>query len=184
MSPFRCVWTILDSILLTMLDPPTFSGSPLYEVPTRPQTTWCGNPIQYNGLVSIILKICLNSFLSAHESGLICLMRSEVCMPGDCKCLLCQWFFHHRGRGWEWVPSQLWEVPTLLGTHKTIGYAQLLVVQSTQMWQSQDTREYNMYNTQKISPHECNGCHNKFYVKGFSYVWERVLHGWDNVNNI
>jgi len=59
--------------MLTVLDPLTFRGSPRYEVPTRPHTIWCGSPIRYDGLISIVLRICLNSCLSAHESGSLCL---------------------------------------------------------------------------------------------------------------
>lgn len=164
------------------VEPANIKGSPRYEVPTRPHTIWCGSPIQYDGPVSIILKICLNSFLSAHESVLLCLSRSEVRMPIDCKCLLCQWFFHCRGRGWEWVPSQLGLVPTLLGTYNK-RHAQRMVEQSTRMRQSQHTREDNMYNTQWISLREYNGCYRKFYVKGLSNVRESSLHRRDNVYN-
>lgn len=106
-----------SNLLLTVLDLPTFRGSPRCEVPTRPHIVWCGSPIRYNGLVAIILKICLNSCLSVQESGLLSLARIKVRVLGDCKCLFCQWFFHHRGRGWEWVPSRLGEFQTLLGKH-------------------------------------------------------------------
>jgi len=57
-----------------VLDPPTFRGSPLYEVPTRPHTFWCRSLIRYDGLVSIILKICLSSCFSTRESGLLYLI--------------------------------------------------------------------------------------------------------------
>ena len=59
--------------MLTMLDPPTLTVSPWYEVPTRPHTVWCGSPIRYDGPVTIVLRICLNSCLSAHERGSLCL---------------------------------------------------------------------------------------------------------------
>ena len=65
--------SLLAPEMLTMLDPPTFRGSPQYEIPTRPHTVWCGSPIRYDGAIAIILKICLNSCLSAKESGLLCL---------------------------------------------------------------------------------------------------------------
>lgn len=56
--------------------------------------------------------------------------------------------------------------------------------QSTWLQQSQRVREDNTYNTQQISPHECNGCYSKFYVKVLSDVWESSQHGRDSVNNI
>ena len=59
--------------MLMLLDLPTFRGSPQYEVPTRPHTIWCGNPIWYDGPGAIILSICLNSCLLAHDSGMLCL---------------------------------------------------------------------------------------------------------------
>ena len=43
-------------VLLTVLDPPTYMGSPRYEVPTRPHTVWYRIPIWYDDLISIILK--------------------------------------------------------------------------------------------------------------------------------
>lgn len=66
---------VVRKIMLTVLDLQTFKGSPPYEVPTRPHTTWCGSPIRYDGLVSILLRICLNSCLSTQESGLLCLQE-------------------------------------------------------------------------------------------------------------
>ena len=66
---------LLAPKMLTVLDLPTFRGSPWYEVPTRPHTVWCGSPIRYDGLVAIILRIFLNSWLSAQESGLISLQE-------------------------------------------------------------------------------------------------------------
>lgn len=59
--------------VLTMLDPPTLRGSLQYEVPTRRHTIWCGIPIWYDDLVSIILNVCLISCFSTQESGLLCL---------------------------------------------------------------------------------------------------------------
>ena len=67
--------------MLMMLDPPTFRGSPRCEVPTRPHTVWCRSPIRYDGLVSIILRICLSSCLLAHESGILSLQTMRfVCL--------------------------------------------------------------------------------------------------------
>lgn len=68
----------LDALLLvpemlTMLDPPTFKGSPRYEVPTRTHIVWCGSPIRYDGPVAIIINICVKSCLLALESGLLCI---------------------------------------------------------------------------------------------------------------
>lgn len=67
--------------VLTLLDPPTFMGSPQYEVPTRPHTVWCKIPILYDGLIAIILKICLSSFLLAHESAILSIQTMRfVCL--------------------------------------------------------------------------------------------------------
>jgi len=54
---------------------------------------------------------CLNNFprlflVSIGEWSSLS-SRSEVCVLGECKCHLCQWFFHCRGKWWEWVPSWL-----------------------------------------------------------------------------
>jgi len=81
---------LLAPKIFIVLDPPTFRGWSPYEFPTRPHFIWCGSPIRYDGPVSIILNIFLNSCLSAQESGLLCLLRSEVHVPSDCKCHLCQ----------------------------------------------------------------------------------------------
>ena len=70
--------------LLTMLDSPTFRGSPWYEVPIIPHTIWCRSPIQYNGSVSIYLEIFLSSFCSTHESVMLVSSKSEMSMPGEC----------------------------------------------------------------------------------------------------
>jgi len=72
---------LLAPKMLTVLDTPTFKGSTWYEVPTRPHTVWCGSPIQYDVPVAIVLRICLNSCLSAEESGLLCVQEVRfVCL--------------------------------------------------------------------------------------------------------
>ena len=170
--------------LLMVPEPPTFRGSPWYEVPTRPHTVWCGSPIRYDGPVAIILKICLSSCLSAHESGLLylrvvrftCLVISSVIGVNGS--------FTVEGEGGSESQVRWEEAPTLLGTHNTTGRAQLPEEQSTRMWQPQHTRKDNMYNTQQMSPHECNSCYRKFYVKGLSNVREGSHHRQDNINNI
>ena len=105
--------------MLTVLDLPTFMGSPQYEVPTRPHTMWCGSPIRYDGSVSIILKIFLTSCVLAQESGMLCLrivrfarlmIASVTCFNGS---------FTVRGKGWRWVPRWMGSIPTQLGTHNT-----------------------------------------------------------------
>ncbi len=111
--------------LLTVLDLPTLRRSPQYEVPTKPHTTWCGSPIRYDGLIAIILKICLKYCLSAQESGLLCLWEvsfacfviySVTCVNGS---------FTVEGEGGSESQDGSEEVPTLLGTHNTIWHAQL-----------------------------------------------------------
>ena len=62
-SHVQLVFLLLAPEMLTMLDLPTFMESPRYEVQTRPHTAWSGSPIRFVGLVSIILNICLKSFL-------------------------------------------------------------------------------------------------------------------------
>lgn len=78
--------------------------------------------------------------------------------------------------GWE-------EAPTLLGTHNTIGSAHLQEGHSTWMRQSQHTREDNTYNTQRMSPHDCNSSYSKYYVKGLSDVSGGNQHWKDQINN-
>jgi len=70
--------------MLTVLDLPTFRGSPWYEVPTRPHTIWYKSTIRYDGLVSIDLDIFLRSCYSAHESVMLVSSKSEVNMLGEC----------------------------------------------------------------------------------------------------
>ena len=68
-------------------------------------------------------------------------------------------------------PIKRGNVLTLLETHNTTRNAQLLEEQSTWMWQSQHTREDNMYNTQQRSPRKCDGHYNKFMGKFLSDAW-------------
>lgn len=108
----QLVALLLVAEMLMVLDPLTFMGSSHYEVPTRSDTIWCGSPIRYDGPISIILKIHLISCLSTQESGLLFL--SEVHMPSDFSCYLCQWLFHYRGRGWDFVLSRMGGSPTFV----------------------------------------------------------------------
>ena len=79
----------------------------------------------------------------------------------------------------------IWEeAPTLLGIQNTTGRAQLLEDQSTWMQQSQHTRKDNMYNTQRMSPLECNDCYRKFYVKVLPDVLGGNQNRKDSINNI
>ena len=123
-SPVQLATLLLAPEMLTVLYLPTFRGSPRYEVPTRPHTIWCGNPIWYDGTVAIVLRICLNSCFSAQESGLLCLrevifaclvIASVTCANGS---------FTMDGEG-ESESQVSWEEATLLGTHNTTGRAQL-----------------------------------------------------------
>ena len=74
------------------------------------------------------------------------------------------------------------EAPTMLGTDNTIGHAQLPKEQSTWMQQSQHTREDNMYNTQRMSQRECNGC--LLGVEPDYLLYSKVSLHWTPVHNV
>lgn len=109
--------------LLTVLDLPTFKPSPQHEVPSRLHTVWCGIPIRYDDLFSIILNICLSSCLSAQDNGLVylrvvrftCLAIASVTCVNDSFTLDGE-FGSESQLGWE-------EAPTLSRTHNTMGHA-------------------------------------------------------------
>lgn len=71
----QMVALLLSLEMLTVLDLPTFRGSPWYEVPTRLHTVLCGSVIWYDVPISTILRIFLNSCFLLQESGLIFLQE-------------------------------------------------------------------------------------------------------------
>jgi len=76
--------------MLMVLDPPTFMGSPQYEVPIKSHTLWCRSPIQYKGPISKSLKICLSSSFQHRRVMQWCLQKAREVRLVSVKLQLCQ----------------------------------------------------------------------------------------------
>jgi len=116
-----------------VLDPPTFRDHPSMKSQLDLTLFGVGVPSDMMA-IAIVLNICLNTCLSAHGSGLVCLrevrfaclvIASVTCVNGS---------FNVEGEGGTESQVVWEEAPTLLGGHNTTICAQLLELKSTRMW--------------------------------------------------